>query len=63
MLSSQTRDENTSAALRRLQTELGAPLCVATVLTTSDARISELIGGVGFWRVSFLFVEIKRRTY
>ena len=63
MLSSQTRDECTSAALRRLQTELSAPLCVATVLTTPDARLSELIGNVGFWRVRLLFIEIHGRTY
>lgn len=47
MLSSQTKDEVTSAAHRRLQTH---GLTVDNILQTPEARIGELISTVGFWR-------------
>ena len=48
MLSSQTRDEITHAAMNRLK-EHG--LTVENILATSDEQLGKLIYPVGFWKV------------
>ncbi|EPS98376.1 hypothetical protein FOMPIDRAFT_1126762 [Fomitopsis schrenkii] len=50
MLSSQTRDEVTSAAVHKLREAVGGSLNVDAVLTTDDKVISDAICKVGFWR-------------
>ena len=53
MLSSQTKDAVTHAAMSRL---LEKRLTVKNLLETSDKDLGELIYPVGFWRVSFGFI-------
>ncbi|KAF2452981.1 DNA glycosylase [Lineolata rhizophorae] len=48
MLSSQTKDAVTAAAMRRLQTELPGGLRVGAVLAADAAALDEMIGKVGF---------------
>lgn len=50
MLSSQTKDEVTSAAVRKLREAVGGSLSVDAVLTADDKAISDAICKVGFWR-------------
>ncbi|KAH9842465.1 DNA glycosylase [Rhodofomes roseus] len=50
MLSSQTKDEVTSAAVRKLREAVGGSLSVDAVLATNDDAVSEAICKVGFWR-------------
>lgn len=50
MLSSQTRDEVTDAAVGRLREGLGGSITVDAVLAADDTTISEAIAKVGFWR-------------
>ncbi|KAL4075309.1 DNA glycosylase [Scleroderma yunnanense] len=50
MLSSQTKDEVTDAAVAKLRTALGGSLSVDALIATDDATISEAIAKVGFWR-------------
>ncbi|KAG6835643.1 hypothetical protein H0H93_016250 [Arthromyces matolae] len=50
MLSSQTKDEVTDAAVSKLRTALGGSLSVDALIAADDATISEAIGKVGFWR-------------
>jgi endonuclease-3 len=47
LLSSQTKDEVTAAAVRRLQK---LPLTIDTILTTNEATLAQLICPVGFYR-------------
>lgn len=49
MLSSQTKDQVTSAAMSRLR-EHG--LTVDNILQTDDVTLGQLIYPVGFWKVS-----------
>lgn len=49
MLSSQTKDEVTSAAMQRLRHH---GLTINNVLQTSDKMLGDLIYPVGFWRVT-----------
>ena len=48
MLSSQTKDEVTAAAMSRLQTH---GLNIDSILHTSQSKIEQLIKPVGFYRV------------
>lgn len=50
MLSSQTKDQVTSAAMVKLRSH---GLTVDNILKTPEARIGELIYPVGFWKVIF----------
>ncbi|KAF3915097.1 hypothetical protein ABW21_db0209701 [Orbilia brochopaga] len=48
MMSSQTKDQVTGEAMRRLQTELPGGLTLESILEVAPARLNELIGQVGF---------------
>ncbi|KAG6844024.1 hypothetical protein H0H87_010533 [Tephrocybe sp. NHM501043] len=50
MLSSQTKDEVTDAAVSKLRAALGGSLTVDRLIAADDAVIAEAIGKVGFWR-------------
>ncbi|KZT11151.1 DNA glycosylase [Laetiporus sulphureus 93-53] len=50
MLSSQTKDEVTSAAVDRLREAVGGSLSVDAILRADDSTISDAICKVGFWR-------------
>ena len=50
MLSSQTKDETTFAAVTKLREAVGGSLSVDAVLKADDSAISEAICKVGFWR-------------
>ena len=50
MLSSQTKDEVTDAAVSKLRDAVGGSLSVEAVLQADDSAISEAIAKVGFWR-------------
>ncbi|KAJ6257939.1 LOW QUALITY PROTEIN: hypothetical protein Dda_7729 [Drechslerella dactyloides] len=48
MMSSQTKDQVTGDAMRRLQTELPGGLTLESILAVPPARLNQLIGQVGF---------------
>jgi len=50
MLSSQTKDEVTDAAVAKLRTALGGSLSVDALIAADDSTISGAIAKVGFWR-------------
>lgn len=50
MLSSQTKDEVTFAAITKLREAVGGSLSVDAVLKADESTISEAICKVGFWR-------------
>jgi endonuclease-3 len=50
MLSSQTKDEVTDAAVTKLQAAVGGTLSIHAILSTDESVISEAINKVGFWR-------------
>jgi endonuclease-3 len=50
MLSSQTKDEVTDAAVSKLRDALGGSLTVGAVIDSDEGTISEAISKVGFWR-------------
>ncbi|KAG5650981.1 hypothetical protein H0H81_010328 [Sphagnurus paluster] len=50
MLSSQTKDEVTDAAVAKLRDALGGSLTVNALIAADDTVISESINKVGFWR-------------
>jgi endonuclease III len=50
MLSSQTKDEVTDAAVSKLREAVGGTLSVQAVLDATDDTISGAIAKVGFWR-------------
>ncbi|TCD61247.1 DNA N-glycosylase and apurinic/apyrimidinic (AP) lyase [Steccherinum ochraceum] len=50
MLSSQTKDEVTDAAVAKLREALGGSITVGAVLAADESAISEAIAKVGFWR-------------
>lgn len=62
MLSSQTKDEVTDAAVTNLRSALGGSLSVATVIAADESTISEAIGKVGFWRrkTGWVACELRR---
>ena len=50
MLSSQTKDEVTDAAVSNLRTALGGSLTVDAMIEAEESSISQAIAKVGFWR-------------
>ncbi|KAG2132845.1 DNA glycosylase [Suillus bovinus] len=50
MLSSQTKDEVTDAAVEKLRAAVGGTLSVAALISADDSTISDAIAKVGFWR-------------
>ncbi|KAG1778392.1 DNA glycosylase [Suillus placidus] len=50
MLSSQTKDEVTDAAVEKLRAAIGGTLSVAAIVSADDSTISNAIAKVGFWR-------------
>ncbi|KZS98817.1 DNA glycosylase [Sistotremastrum niveocremeum HHB9708] len=50
MLSSQTKDEVTAAAIQKLRASLGGQLSVENILKAPESDIQEAICKVGFWR-------------
>jgi endonuclease III len=54
MLSSQTKDEITSAATRRL---IAAGCTIENVIAMPDQQLGELIYPVGFWRKKIAYLK------
>nr|XP_002733128.2 PREDICTED: endonuclease III-like protein 1-like [Saccoglossus kowalevskii] len=54
MLSSQTKDQVTSAAMDRLKTH---GLTISNILKTSDKKLGELIYPVGFWKRKVEYIK------
>ncbi|XP_078611877.1 endonuclease III-like protein 1 [Branchiostoma floridae x Branchiostoma japonicum] len=54
MLSSQTKDQMTSAAMKRL---IDHGLTVDNILKTSDQKLGELIYPVGFWKTKVKYIK------
>lgn len=50
MLSSQTKDEITDAAISKLRAALGGSISVDGVIDADEPTISQSIDKVGFWR-------------
>ncbi|KAG1749554.1 DNA glycosylase [Suillus lakei] len=50
MLSSQTKDEVTDAAVKKLRAAVGGTLSVAAIISAEDSTIADAIAKVGFWR-------------
>ena len=50
MLSSQTKDEVTDAAVDKLRVALGGTLSLDALLATEEHVIADAINKVGFWR-------------
>ena len=50
MLSSQTKDEVTDAAVTKLRDAVGGSLSVDAIVRADESKISEAIAKVGFWR-------------
>lgn len=50
MLSSQTKDEVTSAAVDKLREAVGGSLSVDAILGADEDTVSQAICKVGFWR-------------
>ena len=50
MLSSQTKDEVTDAAVRKLREALGGTITIEALIAADDSTISDAIQKVGFWR-------------
>ncbi|KAF5349592.1 hypothetical protein D9756_008927 [Leucocoprinus leucothites] len=50
MLSSQTKDEVTDAAVKKLRAAVGGVLSIEAVIAAEETIVSEAINKVGFWR-------------
>jgi endonuclease III len=50
MLSSQTKDEVTDAAIKKLRTALGGSITVEALISADEETVSNAINKVGFWR-------------
>eukprot|EP00045_Choanoeca_perplexa_P004950 m.42003 g.42003 ORF g.42003 m.42003 type:complete len:286 (+) comp12847_c0_seq1:82-939(+) len=61
MLSSQTRDEQTAAATRRLQALPGG-LTPRNIIKLPEATIAETIQGVGFWRRKATYLKVTSQA-
>ncbi|KAI9570752.1 DNA glycosylase [Boletus coccyginus] len=61
MLSSQTKDEVTDAAVGKLRTALGGSLSVQAMLEADDTVISDAIAKVGFWRRKTQYIKQTAR--
>ncbi|KAI6137623.1 DNA glycosylase [Pisolithus thermaeus] len=57
MLSSQTKDEVTDAAVAKLRTAVGGSLSVDAVIAADEATISEAISKVGLWRRKTQYIK------
>ncbi|KAL6308647.1 DNA glycosylase [Sparassis latifolia] len=57
MLSSQTKDEVTSAAVSKLREALGGSINVDAVIAADDSTVSEAICKVGFWRRKTQYIK------
>jgi endonuclease-3 len=58
MLSSQTKDEVTNAAINNLRSALGGSISLEGMIDAEDGVIAEAISKVGFWRRKTGFVNI-----
>ena len=63
MLSSQTKDEVTDAAVAKLREALGGTITVETVLKADETAISDAICKVGFWRRKTQYVLPDKCAY
>ncbi|KAH7905475.1 DNA glycosylase [Hygrophoropsis aurantiaca] len=64
MLSSQTKDEVTDAAVTRLREAVGGMLSVQAVIAADESTISEAIAKVGFWRRKTQYIkQTAQRLY
>ncbi|KAI9453893.1 DNA glycosylase [Russula earlei] len=61
MLSSQTKDEVTDAALGELRSALGGTLCLDAVLEAEEHLIAEAINKDGFWRRKTQYIKQAAR--
>jgi endonuclease-3 len=59
MLSSQTKDEVTDAAVSKLRVAVGGSLTVDAIIEAEESAISEAIAKVGFWRRKTQSVHIS----
>ncbi len=59
MLSSQTKDEVTDAAVSRLREAVGGALSVDAIIGAEDTVISDAIAKVGFWRRKTVYVQTR----
>ncbi|KAL5528872.1 hypothetical protein ACEPAG_4846 [Sanghuangporus baumii] len=57
MLSSQTKDEVTDAAVKKLREALGGTYTVEGLIQADDGTISEAISKVGFWRRKTQYIK------
>ncbi|KAJ3556462.1 hypothetical protein NM688_g2013 [Phlebia brevispora] len=57
MLSSQTKDEVTDAAVAKLREAVGGSLSVDAILKADESKISEAIAKVGFWRRKTQYIK------
>ncbi|KAH0830164.1 hypothetical protein J3R83DRAFT_1513 [Lanmaoa asiatica] len=57
MLSSQTKDEVTDAAVGKLRTALGGSLSVQAMLQADETIVSDAISKVGFWRRKTQYIK------
>ena len=63
MLSSQTKDEVTDAAVDKLRTALGGTLSLDALLAAEEHIVADAISKVGFWRRKTQFVPFPSRIY
>ncbi|KAI0062020.1 DNA glycosylase [Artomyces pyxidatus] len=57
MLSSQTKDEVTDAAVNKLREAIGGTLSINALIAANDSVISEAINKVGFWRRKSQYIK------
>ncbi|EJD06230.1 DNA glycosylase [Fomitiporia mediterranea MF3/22] len=57
MLSSQTKDEVTDAAVKKLRKALGESITVEALIQADESTISEAINKVGFWRRKTQYIK------
>lgn len=62
MLSSQTKDQVTDAAVKKLRGLLGGSITVEALIQADENTISEAIAKVGFWRRKTQYVSHKSST-
>ncbi|EGN96402.1 hypothetical protein SERLA73DRAFT_170779 [Serpula lacrymans var. lacrymans S7.3] len=57
MLSSQTKDEVTDAAVAKLREAVGGSLTVDAIISVDESTVSEAIAKVGFWRRKTQYIK------
>ena len=57
MLSSQTKDHVTHAAITNLRTSLGGSLSASSLASASHSLVEESINKVGFWRRKAEYIQ------